>query len=197
MDFDSIICFLFQLFSQIHTLSTTTPENYEDGQRVFVNGRLISREIMTSENKRRQQNIIKAFRMYPLNSVNEDKTKSIDDINAVELVTNVCTDIVEKDDHSIIPVVTHYMYKLDQIEKQTNFHSIFVYDPDLCEIIRNNLKKSDRIYVRGSLRSHSGINADGRKYSSGFIVAETIDRLTKYCQNRPANQDGTEQMENQ
>lgn len=167
---------------------TSVPQDYVAGQRVFVGGTLTSKEMMTSENKRRHQSIIKAYQIYALNSVNEDETKSVDDINAVELLPTVCADIVEKDDHSIITVATHFLDKFNQ-KKRPSFHSILVFDPDLREIICRNLEKSDRIYVRGSLRSHSNIDANGKKYSCGFIVAETIHKLTKFYQNRPAKQE--------
>lgn len=170
-------------------MHTSIAQDYEAGQRVFVGGTLSSKEIITSENKRRQQSIIKAYQIYALNSVNEGETKSMDDMNAVELLTTVCADVVEKDDHIIIiTVATHSVNKLNQ-ERRPSFHSILVFEPDLREIIGNNLEKNDRIYVRGSLRSHSHTDANGKKCSSGFIVAETVDKLTKFYQNRSAKQE--------
>lgn len=117
--------------------------------------------------------------MYAIGSMHENETNSMYDMNAVELLTTLCADIVDIDDHSIIPVVTHSVNKFKP-QKQPSFHSIFVFDPDLREMIRNNLEKTDRIYVRGSLRSHSQVDANGRKSSSGFVVAETIDKLTEF-----------------
>lgn len=164
-------------------MHTSVPQDYEAGQRVFVGGCLISKEFMTSENKRRQQSIIIAYRIYELNSVNENETQPMDDMNAVELLTTISADVVVNENHSIITVATHPVNKLN-LEKRTSFHSIFVFDPNLREMICNNLEKSDRIYVRGSLRSYPQIDANGKKCSSGFIVAETIDKLTKFWQDK-------------
>lgn len=173
--------------SQIHVLHTTVPQDYEAGQRVFVGGTLTSKEVITSENKRRQQPIIKAYQIYALNSMAEDGMTS-KDLNSVELLTSVCSNVLNKDGHSIFQVVTHTQNRTTQ-ENQQHFHSILVFDQDLCKFVSNNLEKFDRVYVRGSLNHVSVTDADGKKKATGSIIAETIDKVITYSRGQSSERE--------
>lgn len=175
------------LNSQIHTLYTNVPPDYEAGQRVFVGGTLSSKEIITSENKKRHQSIIRAYQIYALNSMAEYESK-VKDLNSVELLTTVCADVLNKDDHSIFQVATNFQNRTTQ-EIQSNFHTVFVYDQDLSKYVRNNLEKGDRIYLRGFLTASSQIDVVGKKKYCGFIGAETIDKVTKFSRNQSSEQE--------
>lgn len=155
-------------------MHTTVPYDYAAGQRVFVDGRLSSKEIVTFENKRLFKPIVHAFRIYPLNSMTEDKTK-LKDVNSVELLASICADILNENDHDFIQAITYYRHKTVQ-EYENNFHVIFVFDPNLSLVVRNNLEKNDRFYVRGFLSSIH-IDVNGNKSQSGYIVAKSIQKL--------------------
>lgn len=159
---------------QIHLLHTTVPYDYEAGQRVFVDGRLSSKDVATFENKRLFKPIVHAFRIYALDSMTEDKTKP-KDVNSVQLIASVYADILNEDDHSFIQAITHHRHKTLQ-ENRCNFHVIFVFDQNLREFVRNNLEKNDRIYVRGSLSS-THIDTNGNRSQSGYIVAQSIQKI--------------------
>lgn len=173
--------------SQIHTLYTSAPQDYQTGQRVFVGGALSSKEVITSENKRRHQSIIRAYQIYALNSMAENEMK-LKDLNSVELLTSVCADVLNKDNHSVIQVVTHFQSRNTQ-EILTYFHTAFVYDQDLCKFVRNNLEKGDRVFIRGSLVVTNQIDAEGKKRQTGSILAETIDKVTKFRRNQSSEQE--------
>lgn len=164
--------------SQIHTLHTSIPQDYEAGQRVFVGGTLNSKDILiTSDNKKRNQPFITAYQIYALNSIAEDEKKA-KDLNSVEILTSVCSDVLNKDGHSIFQIVTH-IQNLTTKEYRPKFHSVMVSDQDLTKFVSNNLEKGDRVYMRGSLKWRSVTDADGKKKTTGWILAETIDKVTK------------------
>lgn len=173
--------------SQVHTLHTSVPQDYADGQRVFVGGILNSKQIVLPENKRRNQPIIKAFQIYALDSIANDETK-LKDLNSVELLTSICSDVLDKDDHSVFQVVTHVQNTRTQ-EIRANFHSVFVYDQDLSTFVRNNLEKGDRVYLTGSFKIYNHMDGDGKLRQTGSIHAETIDKVKKFNRNQLSEQE--------
>lgn len=154
----------------------------KDGERVFVGGTLSSKKVITPENKTVQQPIIQAHQIYSLNS-KKNSASAAYETNSVELLTTVCTDVLNKDNHSIIRVVTHYT---NQSTSQIvpNFHAIFVFDPDLRNIVRKNVEKGDRIFVNGYLTGNTHTFPNGKRLQSGFIVAKHIDKITSFAQNK-------------
>lgn len=154
--------------------------DFKEGQRVYVGGNLSSKKCITLENKTVSRPIIQAYSIYALNSKN---SAAAFDVNSVKLLTTVCADVVNKHNHSIIHVVTNYMNESTQ-EIQSNFHAIFVHDPHLCKIVRETVEKSDRIFVTGFLSGNTNTNANGKRFQSGFIVAEHIDRIERFSRNR-------------
>lgn len=167
---------LFNKNRQIHLLHTTIPCDYEAGQRVFVDGALSFKEVVTIENKRIFKPIVHAFRIYALDSWTENKTKP-KDVNSVELLATVCAHIVNEDDHSFMQAITQHRHETSQ-KHRSNFHVILIFDDNLREFVRNNLEKSDRIYVKGSLSS-THIDVNGNKSQSGYIVARSIQRIIR------------------
>lgn len=162
---------------------TAVQLDFKEGQRVYVGGNLSSKKVITPENKTVSRPIIQAYSIYALNS----KNSAAYDLNSVKLLTTVCADVVNKHNHSIIHVVTNYMNKSTQ-EIQLNFHAIFVHDPDLCKIVR----ESDRIFVEGFLSENTHTNANGKRFQSGFIVAEHIDKIRRFNRNQSFLQESTE-----
>lgn len=168
--------------------------DFKEGERVLVGGTLSSKKVI-SENKTFTQPIIQAYHVFALNSKKNpigaaDETKS-NDLNSVELLTQVCADTIIKDNHCIIRVVTHYMNQSKQ-EIQPNFYAIFVHDPDLCEIVRGTVEKKDRIFVKGYLAGNINTTADGKKVQSGFIVAKHIEKVRRFDRNQSMQQESTE-----
>lgn len=155
-------------------MHTTVPYDYTAGQRVFVDGRLSSRDVVTFENERLFKPVVHAFRIYALNSMTEDKTKQ-KDVNSVELLASVCTDVSNEDDHSFIQAITHHQHKTLQ-EYRCNSHVIFIFDQHLIEFVRNNIEKNDRIFVKGSLTT-TYIDINGNKSNSGYIIAQSIQKI--------------------
>lgn len=167
------------IHSQVHHVFTTVPFDFNNGQRVFVGGKLSSKKVITPENKTVNQPIIQAFQIYPLSSKN-NATSAAYETNSVELMTNVCADVINKDNHSILQVVTHYENKSTS-ETLANFHAIFVFDADLRNTLCKNVKKNDRIFVNGFLSGNTHTFQDGKRLKSGFIVAEHIDKITRFA----------------
>lgn len=161
---------------QIHLIQSTSPHDYETGQRVFVNGRLSSKVTVTVKNKRLFKPIVHAIRVHALNSMTEDKTK-LRDVNSVELLCSVATDISNEDNHSSIQAITHHRHKT-LLENRRTSHEILAFDQNLSEFVRDNLEKSDRIYVRGFLSS-GNIDVHRNKSLSGYIVAQNIQKIIK------------------
>lgn len=184
------------IHSQIHHLYTSVSLDFKEGQRVYVGAKLSSKKVITPENKTVSQPIIQAYQIFPLRSKNKsisdaNKTTS-NDLNSVELLTTVCADVINKDNHSIIHVVTHYMNQSTQ-EIRTNFHAIFVHDPDLRNfLVCGTVEKKDRIFVKGYLSGNTHTDANGKRFQSGFIVAEHIDKITRFDRKQSFQEESTE-----
>lgn len=59
----------------------------------------------------------------------------------------------------------------------SNFHVVFIRDRELCNFVRKNLQKNDRIYLRGHLSRNKFTDDDGKWHYSGFINAEHINKI--------------------
>lgn len=187
-----MINYQFSSNSKIHHLYTTAPENVEDGQRVLIGGYLSSKEVLLSDNKKRHQPIIQAYHIVALDKFAKDETKTRD-LNSIELLTTVCGDVIDKNNHSIIRLVTNYLHRSTQ-EIRPNYHSVFVFDQNLCELVRKNVEKRDRIFVTGFLSEFEHTDANGMKSVNQFIIAESIDKLIKFNRNTSTQQHESEQL---
>lgn len=169
-------------YSKIHQLYTATPENFQDGQRVFISGSLSSKEFLTPDNRKRHQPIIQARHIVALDSFTENERKT-KDMNSIKLLVTVSGNVINQNNHSIIRVVTNYLNQSTQ-EIRPNFFSVFAFDQNLCGIVRKNVEKGDRIFVTGFLSEFEHADANGMKSLNQFIIAESIDKLIKFNRNQ-------------
>lgn len=61
----------------------------------------------------------------------------------------------------------------------TTFHRVFIYDAGLRQYIQEKLKKSDRILLNGRIAHMTSTGEDGKRLYSGFIIADSINRVAK------------------
>lgn len=61
----------------------------------------------------------------------------------------------------------------------THFHRIFAYKDEVRQYINANLKKSDRILVKGQIRHQTNTEPDGKKLYSGYITADNIFKVAR------------------
>lgn len=60
-----------------------------------------------------------------------------------------------------------------------DFHRVMIQDPALREYIKNNLQKSDRIYLSGKIGHMATTLPDGKRLYSGFVKAENIHKIQR------------------
>lgn len=59
----------------------------------------------------------------------------------------------------------------------TEFHRVIVYDQLTANVVRNTLKKYDRVQIDGRISYMPYKNADGKTVHGGFIVAQSVNRF--------------------
>ena len=64
-------------------------------------------------------------------------------------------------------------------EKKSQFHTIVIYDKKMREYAREHLKKSDRVYVSGSIKHQTHTDQDGKRLFSGSLYANSIQKVAK------------------
>lgn len=60
---------------------------------------------------------------------------------------------------------------------RTDFVSVFVYNETLCNIVRNQLKRLDRVRIEGVLKYKACVDDTGKKRYKGFVVATKISKV--------------------
>lgn len=60
---------------------------------------------------------------------------------------------------------------------QTDFVPVFVYNDTLRNIVRNQLKRLDRVRIEGVLRHKACIDEAGRKQYQGYVEATKIAKF--------------------
>lgn len=85
-----------------------TNGDYVAGQRVYVTGKLNSSTIKTSEGKLLTASIVKVHQLYVLE--NEGGTTELNegDVNSVQILSNVASDISIRDKDSSFSIATHF-----------------------------------------------------------------------------------------
>lgn len=62
-------------------------------------------------------------------------------------------------------------------ETHVDFMSIFVYDNDLRQYVRNHLRKLDFVRVEGALKNKPKLSNEGKYEQEGYIVANKINKI--------------------
>lgn len=71
----------------------------------------------------------------------------------------------------------------DQTGSETvSFFNIFVHDPDLINVVKQQLQKKDRIFIKGLLGYKPETDQNGRKKFSGHIEAENILKIDRFSE---------------
>lgn len=65
---------------------------------------------------------------------------------------------------------------------RTNFIPVFIYNETLRNIVRNQLKRLDRVRVEGILRHKACLDANGKKQYKGYIEATKIAKVISFKQ---------------
>lgn len=60
---------------------------------------------------------------------------------------------------------------------RTDFVPVFVYNDKLRNIVRNQLKRLDRVRIEGNLRHKVCIDESGKKHYNGYIEATQIAKI--------------------
>lgn len=61
--------------------------------------------------------------------------------------------------------------------ERTDFIPVFVYNETLRNIVRNQLKRLDRVRIEGALRHKACIDINGKKQYKGYIEATKIAKV--------------------
>lgn len=85
-----------------------TEANYTVGQRVYVSGRLFSNHVTTNEGKQLTCSRVKASKLYVLENDSASIGSVDGDINHVEIVANIATDIIDRGNFTSFSVATHF-----------------------------------------------------------------------------------------
>lgn len=54
-----------------------------------------------------------------------------------------------------------------------------MFDESLLEFIKNNFKKSDRVFIDGRIEHSTKTGQDGKKIFSGYIVAKNVYKVRR------------------
>ncbi|XP_055298988.1 uncharacterized protein LOC129566786 [Sitodiplosis mosellana] len=164
-----------------HNIHINTNAEFSVGQRIYVIGKLRSTNLDTADGKRLTVSVVKALQLYVLENESGSAHSAIEgDKNNVEILANIGSDVVVKDNHAIFTVVTNFTKTAEDGEESSgaHYHRVFAYD-DLLGYVKANLKKGDRILLNGRIGHMTNTQPDGKKFYSGFIVAENIFRVAR------------------
>lgn len=92
------------MFSQTYTVQVKYADGYTAGKRVLIKGRLYTRDFNTPQNKNLKRVTVRGM-AYPLDE--ELNQNSSGDVASIQILANVCSDGLHKDDHSILRIVSH------------------------------------------------------------------------------------------
>ncbi|XP_055305507.1 uncharacterized protein LOC129570105 [Sitodiplosis mosellana] len=103
----------------------------------------------------------------------------IKDQNHVEIMAQICFDIINEDSYSYFNLALHYLSKNSDglEEEQTDFITVFAYNESLRNIVRTQLKRLDRVRVEGTLKYKACIDSAGKKQYKCYIEANKIAKL--------------------
>ncbi|XP_031623453.1 uncharacterized protein LOC116340868 [Contarinia nasturtii] len=171
-----------------HTIRVKTKANFTAGQRVFVQGKLISTGRKLSDEKSITTTTIFGEKIFHL----ENECGGERDENSVSIVANVATDVKMREKDCSFNVVTHFSKENEtgENERQSTFHHVLAFDSGVRNYIENNLSKSDRVVICGRIGHMTYTNDDdGRKAYSGFIVAESISKIQRRAKSQAESTD--------
>lgn len=94
--------------SSNHNIHFKSDINYTAGQRIYVTGKLASKRIETSEGKALTASVVKAFDSYVLQNECASVGSTEGDVNQVEILAHIASDVLNKDTHSTFAVATHF-----------------------------------------------------------------------------------------
>lgn len=103
---DSFFC--LKIPSSIHNIHINTEANFAAGQRIYVQGKLRSTKKELDSGKNVTSSVIKAYQLYVLENESASMESTGGDQNNVELLTNIASDVINKDSHSTFAVATHF-----------------------------------------------------------------------------------------
>lgn len=104
----NFVFFLSQIPSSNHNIHINTEANFAAGQRIYVQGKLRSTQIALDSGKNVTSSVIKAHQLYVLENESASMESTEGDQNNVELLTNIASDVLNKDTHSTFAVATHF-----------------------------------------------------------------------------------------
>lgn len=85
-----------------------TEANFANGQRVYISGKLRSAPLRTSDGKLVTSSVIKASQLYVLENESASVDSTTGDQNQVELLANIASEVMVKDDYCTFAVATHF-----------------------------------------------------------------------------------------
>lgn len=95
-------------FSQTHVVYTRGFDDLKAGQRIYAAGRLSSLPFQIANEKTRERVIVQARKIFVLDGQNEpESNETTPDRNQIDLVGNVASEVLGKENHCIFKVATH------------------------------------------------------------------------------------------
>lgn len=85
-----------------------TEANFAAGQRVYISGKLRSAPTRTSDGKMVTASVVKANQLYVLENDSGSVSTTSGDQNQVELLANIASEVLIKDEYCTFAVATHF-----------------------------------------------------------------------------------------
>ncbi|XP_031623440.1 uncharacterized protein LOC116340860 [Contarinia nasturtii] len=164
----------------IHNVHTKFVSNITPGERIHVAGNFVSSPIQTSDGKTLTQSVIKAFKTHALSNSDSSEYLS-DDINSIEIIGNVASDVLVKDEYCTFVAATHHPTSNEQGEtiSKPSFHQVYVYDEGVRKYIEQNVTRRDRILLFGRIGRRTHEDSDGKRWLTGCIIPENAFKIKR------------------
>ncbi|XP_031624768.1 uncharacterized protein LOC116341690 [Contarinia nasturtii] len=185
----------------IHNVHTRFEPSITPGERIHVTGKLFSIPVEMSDGKTVTEVVIKAYKTHTLDNSDSleklyddksflDSLKSLvasdvccssDDINFVEILGNVASHVLFKDEYCSFVAATHRPSSNERGEviSKACFHQVYVYDECVRKYIEKNVTRRDRILLTGRLGHRTHEYPDGRRLYTGCIIPKNAFKIKR------------------
>lgn len=85
-----------------------TDASFLNGQRVYISGKLRSAPLRTGDGKLVTSSVIKASQLYVLENESASVESTAGDQNQVELLANIASEVLVRDEYCTFAVATHF-----------------------------------------------------------------------------------------
>ncbi|XP_031629256.1 uncharacterized protein LOC116344717 [Contarinia nasturtii] len=169
------------------TLSNMWRDQLEDNQRIYVNGKLQTENVYI-EDKRYQNVSILATSLNRLDKhdlvsdiIPEDQMHRFDQ-NSIEMLAFIGAEVQNFVTCSGFSIRTHFSSQKGKPNELTlsDYHKVIVPNDSHMLQTSRNLRKGDRVYLKGHIDYSTTPHPDGKDYVSGHIIPKQLVKLTKF-----------------